>query len=88
LAEIAENRPQEYVSIRHVGMIEKGVEDTASEKVRAWTPAYETYRLVDVPDGTRVTVTLDTPEEYAQHMQDTFPKALAQLKDLAEKQAA
>jgi uncharacterized protein YndB with AHSA1/START domain len=35
-AVIAENRPYEFVSIRHLGIIENGVEDTTSEKVRAW----------------------------------------------------
>lgn len=30
-------------------MIESGVEDTTSEKVRAWAPAYENYRFSDDP---------------------------------------
>ena len=85
-AVIAENRPHEFVSIRHLGMIENGVEDTTSDKVRAWTPAYENYRLADVPGGCRVTVTLDTAPEWEQYMQDTFPKALALLKGLCERQ--
>ena len=46
-AVIAENRPHEFVSIRHLGVIEKGVEDTSSAKVRAWAPAYENYRFSD-----------------------------------------
>lgn len=83
---IAENKPEEFVSIRHLGMIENGVEDTTSDKVRAWTPAYENYRLADVPGGCRVTVTLDTAPEWEQYMQDTFPKALALLKGLCERQ--
>ena len=83
-AVIAENRPQEFISIRHLGMIENGVEDTSSEKVRAWAPAYENYRLTDVPDGCRVTVTLDTAPELEQYMQDKFPKALALLKEVSE----
>jgi hypothetical protein len=83
-AVIAENRPYEFVSIRHLGVIEKGVEDTTSEKVRAWAPAYENYRFSDVPGGCSVTVTLDTVPEYEQYMLDTFPKALALLKKLCE----
>ncbi|MFG6430440.1 SRPBCC domain-containing protein [Roseateles sp. LYH14W] len=84
-AVIAENTPNEYVSIRHIGMIVDGVEDTTSEKVRAWAPAHENYRFVDVPGGCRVTVTLDTVPEYEQYMLDTYPKALARLKDLCER---
>jgi uncharacterized protein YndB with AHSA1/START domain len=85
VAEIAENVPNEFVSIRHLGMIENGVEDTTSEKVRAWTPAYENYRFADVPGGCRVTVTLDTAADYEQYMLDTYPKALEALKALCEK---
>jgi hypothetical protein len=43
VAEIAEHRPNEFISIRHLGMISDGVEDTESEEVRAWAPAYENY---------------------------------------------
>lgn len=86
VAVIAENRPHEFVSIRHLGMIEKGVEDTTSEKVRAWTPAYENYRFTDVPGGgCKVTVTLDTAADYEDFMLDTFPKALARLQELCER---
>jgi hypothetical protein len=83
-AVIAENRPHEFVSIRHLGTIENGVEDTTSEKVRAWAPAYENYRFSDAPDGCLLTVTLDTAPEWEQYMLDTFPKALALLKGLCE----
>lgn len=88
IAVIAENQPHEFVSIRHLGMIENGVEDTSSDKVRAWTPAYENYRFADVPGGCRVTVSLDTAADWEQHMLDTYPKALALLKQLCEGQAA
>jgi hypothetical protein len=82
---IAENTLNEFVSIRHIGMIENGVEDTTSEKVRAWAPAYENYRFVDAPGGCRVIVTLDTAPEWEQYMLDTYPKALARLKELCER---
>jgi len=63
ISEIAENRPLEFVSIRHLGMFENGVEDTTSEKVRAWAPAYENYKFSDVTDGCHVVVTLDTASD-------------------------
>ena len=81
---IAENRPHEFVSIRHIGMIENGVEDTTSDKVRAWAPAYESYLFEDAIGGCKVTVSLDTAEEWAPYMLETFPKALALLKALCE----
>lgn len=82
---IAENRLHEFISIRHLGMIEKGVEDTTSEKVRAWAPAHENYRLADAPGGCRLTVTLDTAPDWEQYMQDAFPKALGSLKAMCER---
>lgn len=82
---IAENKPNEFVSIRHIGMIENGMEDTTSDKVRAWAPAYENYRFEEVAGACKVTVTLDTAAEWEQYMLDTFPKALATLKLLCER---
>ena len=81
---IVQNKPFEFVSIRHLGMIENGVEDTSSDKVRAWAPAYENYRFSDDPAGCKLVVTLDTAPDWEQYMLDTFPKALALLKSLCE----
>jgi hypothetical protein len=46
-AEIAENRPFEFVSIRHLGIIKDGVDDTESPASRAWTPAFENYTFTE-----------------------------------------
>ena len=83
-AVIAENRLHEHVSIRHLGEIRQGVEDTTSDKVREWAPAYENYTFSDTENGTRVTVHLDTIPEYESFMMETFPKALDSLKALCE----
>ncbi len=83
-SEIAENRPFEYISIRHLGEIVNGVEDTTSEKVRAWIPAYENYTFADEDGGTKLTVELETVPDFEQYMNDTFPKALEVLKGLCE----
>lgn len=87
VSEIAENRPFEYLSIRHLGEIVNGVEDTTSEKIRAWAPAYENYTFADEDGGTKLTVHLDTVPDFEQYMNDTFPKALEILKDLCEGEA-
>lgn len=85
VAEIAERRTGEYLSIRHLGDIRAGVEDTDSDAVRAWAPAYENYRFSDRPSGgTALVVELDTVPAYLQFMQDTYPKALQRLKALCE----
>ena len=84
VAEIAESRPHEFMSIRHLGFVASGVEDTESEAVRAWAPAYENYTFTSIPEGTRVTVDQDVTAEFEQSMQGVWPKALALLKELCE----
>ena len=86
-AVIAENKPYEYVAIRHEGEIKGGVEDTTSESVRAWAPAYETFTFVDSGNGTEVRVSLETIPEYVEYMNETYPKALEVLKQLCESKA-
>lgn len=84
IAEIAENRPDQFISIRHLGFIAQGVEDTDSEAVRAWAPAYENYTFIATADGTRLLIDQDVMEEYERFMAQTWPKALAQLKAICE----
>lgn len=84
LAEIAENRRHSFISIRHLGFIANGIEDTTSEAVRAWAPAYENYTLLSVPEGTRMVVDQDVAVEWEEHISQAWPRALALLKELSE----
>jgi uncharacterized protein YndB with AHSA1/START domain len=83
-AVIAENRPYDFISIKHLGEVSAGVEDTTSPKVLAWAPAYENYSFVEAGGSTEVKVSLDTLPEHEAYMNETFPKALASLKKLCE----
>jgi hypothetical protein len=47
VAEVAENRPGEFVSLKHIGQVKDGVEDFDSAEVRAWAPAYENARRTE-----------------------------------------
>jgi len=84
VAVIAENRPYEFISIRHLGVIKDGVEDTDSDEVRAWAPAYENYTLS--PDGvsTRLEVTIEVTPDAEEFMARLWPRALSRLKALCE----
>jgi uncharacterized protein YndB with AHSA1/START domain len=84
VSEIAEHRPAEYVSIRHLGFIENGKEDTTSDAVRAWAPCYENYTFMDEAGGTRLNVVIDTFTGYEEMMANTWPPALQALKALCE----
>ncbi|GAA4410073.1 SRPBCC domain-containing protein [Quisquiliibacterium transsilvanicum] len=84
VSEIAEHRPADFVSIRHLGVIESGREDTGSDAVRAWAPCYENYSFVDEGGATRLKVDMDVFGDYGPFMAETWPRALARLKDLCE----
>ena len=81
---IAENRPLEFISIKHLGMIDKGVEDTSSPAVLAWAPAFENYSFIAHGEATELRVELDIPDDWEAYMLRTWPKALAILKALCE----
>jgi uncharacterized protein YndB with AHSA1/START domain len=85
LAEVAENRQHEFISLRHIGMVDKnGVEDTTSDAVKAWTPAFENYTFSDEAGGTRLAVDMDVAPDWEQMFEQAWPKALARLKALSE----
>lgn len=84
-SKIKEARPYEFVSIEHLGLItETGEVDTESEEVKKWTPAFENYTFNDKGGETEVFVEVDVPDEWKEMFNDTWPKALAKLKEIAE----
>lgn len=86
VATIAENKPNEFMSIKHLGMVNKdGVEDLESEKVKEWAGALENYTLKTVNGKTELVVDMDITAEYADYFQQLWPKALDKVKELAEK---
>lgn len=84
VARIKENRPHEFISIEHYGMIADGVEDTESEEVKAWMPAYENYTFTDKDGGTLLLIDMDVAEKYEAMFKDMWPKALLKLKEICE----
>ncbi len=85
VSEVAENKAPDYLSIRHLGMLKDGVEDTQSPEVKAWAPAYENYTLKEENGETEYLVDLDCEDTWVKYMNDTWPKALEKVKELSEK---
>lgn len=85
VSRIAENRPYEFVSIQHLGLVRDGVEDTTSEAARRWAPAYENYSFHEQDGATEVRVDLDVLDDHAAMFEAMWPPALARLKELAER---
>ncbi len=84
VAEIEASRRHELISIKHVGFVVGGVEDTTSDAVRSWAPAYENYYFESVPEGTIVRVEHEVPTSFGPFMDQIWPKALEKVKSLAE----
>jgi uncharacterized protein YndB with AHSA1/START domain len=86
VSRIKENRPYEYISIEHIGMVQNGKEETSSEAMKGWAGALENYTFKEMGDRTEVLVDVDTANEESEEMfQTTWPRALQKLKQLAEK---
>ncbi|MBL7709761.1 MAG: SRPBCC domain-containing protein [Chitinophagaceae bacterium] len=84
VSRIAVNQPNEYMSIEHLGEVKDGVEDTTSDRVKAWAGAHENYTLKKINDQTELTIDMDITEEYKEMFAQIWPKALANVKQLSE----
>ncbi len=84
---IDENRLYEFISIRHLGEIKDGIEDTESERAKSWAQAFENYTFTSKGKSTEVKVDIDTAPDFEGYMNEAWPKALAALKSLCEAQA-
>ena len=85
---IAANRPNEFLSIKYTGVVNRGLDDTTSDDARAWAPAFENYTLKEIDGGTELIVAMDVPPEYEGYFSETWPKALAAINCLSETPAA
>jgi len=85
VSEIAESTYPEYISIKHLGYIVNGMDDTTSEEIRKWAPAFENYTLETVgEDKTLFKLEMDCIDEYYDMMMDLWPNALDKLKEVSE----
>jgi hypothetical protein len=84
VSKVYENIPNEFMSFEHLGEIKNGVEDTESERVKGWAGARENYTLKNVDGKTELVVQLDMNDEFKDYFNNTFPKALNKIKELAE----
>lgn len=85
VSRIKTNRKYEFISIEYLGMIVNGVEDTTSDEVKKWTPAFENYTFTEKDGGTEVSVEIDVNDEYKATFEEMWPKALKILKSIAER---
>lgn len=84
VSRIAENTPNQFVSIQHYGLVQGDKEITEGPEVEKWANGFENYTFEENNGTTTVTVDLDTTEDFIEYMNEAYPKALSKLKEICE----
>jgi hypothetical protein len=84
VSEIVEHIPNQFVSIRHYGLLKANIEITEGPEVEKWANGFENYTFEENNGVTTVTVDVDTSTDFVAYMNTTFPTALDRLKELCE----
>ncbi|NNE77837.1 MAG: SRPBCC domain-containing protein [Pricia sp.] len=84
IARIAENKPNEFMGIEHLGVVKDGKTDMESEELQGWIGARENYTLEELGDQTELIVEMDITEAYLDYFIKVWPQALQKVKSLCE----
>jgi uncharacterized protein YndB with AHSA1/START domain len=83
VSEVKANKPNEFMSFKHLGMMKDGVEDTDSDEVKVWAGAMENYWLSESGGKTELKVEMDTASDFKDFFMKTWPQALEKVKTLS-----
>jgi hypothetical protein len=84
VSEIAESSFPKFISIRHLGYMIDGVEDTTSDEIKKWAPSYENYIFEKSGDNTVFKLDMDVMDEHFDLFLALWPKALEKIKQVSE----
>ncbi|HMR18454.1 MAG TPA: SRPBCC domain-containing protein [Sphingobacterium sp.] len=85
VAVIAENVPNEFISIRHMGILDNNGEITSGKEIEEWAGALENYSFSEENGITTLTIAVDTTDDHITYFNEAWVKALQILKTLCEK---
>lgn len=88
IGRITANRPDEHVEIEYIGQLLQGELDTTSEFATEIAGTHEAYTFTPTASGTRLTVDLESPDDFADMFTDMWPRSLETLTRLAEERAS
>lgn len=89
LAEIVEAKPYQSIVARHIAVLGPGgTEDRTSDIAKGWIGTMEGYKFAEQQGKTTVTVSIDTPPDWAKMFEEGWPAALEELKRITERQFA
>lgn len=84
VSRIAENIPNQLISIQHLGILDGDKEILDGPEVEGWGNALENYSFSESNGVTTVSVEMDMKEDYVDYFNETWPKALGILKGICE----
>lgn len=83
-SKISIKKPFDTMSFMHLGEIKEFKEMPITPETQQWSGAEERYDLTENNGITTVTTTMDVVEKFADYFNETFPKALQKVKEIAE----
>ncbi|WP_298223230.1 SRPBCC family protein [Flavobacterium sp.] len=83
-SEIELLEPEKKMVFKHLSEI-KDYQEQPIETSASWSGSKESYTLTESDGQTKITVSVDFPNEMEAYFKETFPKALAIVKELSEK---
>ena len=83
-SKISENKPFESMVFAHIGNIDNLKELPLDDETKQWTGCEERYILTEKNEVTTLMVSVDALEQYIDFFKGTFPKALENIKAIAE----
>lgn len=81
---VHENIPNKFVSVEYTGLLDGEQEITEGPSVDGWVGAFENYSFEQENGMTNLTVDVDVHDSMFDYFKETFPKALARLKEICE----
>ncbi len=84
ISTVEENKPNQFVSLLHKGIIRAGEEIKDGPEKNEWAGAHENYIFEQQDGNTLLTIEVDSNSKFKQYLNETFPKALNRLKTICE----
>lgn len=82
---IHEHIPEKFISIVHKGVLVDGKEIMEGPDVDSWAGGFENYKFDEQNGKTKLSVEVDSNEDFEKYYSDTFPKSLEVLKNICER---
>ncbi len=72
--------PNKVIQFKHIGKVEKGIEQPIDDEVKKWSGATESYSLSEDGDSIKLVIRIDVLDEHLEFMSSKLPIALERIK--------